>query len=130
MKKRGFIAITSVLIISAILLSVTLSLSSRSIGETTISAGMHSSHNARVLSQACLEHTLLKLQRVLDYAGNEEIVFGQGACSVLPIEGSGNDNRIVRIHSTSSEYVYRTEVTLSQISPTVTIESREYVSTF
>lgn len=127
---RGFIALTSILIIGALILTISIGLSLRSIGETQISLAEQESHRALALANLCAEAALMKLESVLNYGGNESMAVGGQSCDIMSIEGSGNLNRIVKAKSTVSGHTKKVKVVVSRISPVMQITSWEEVADF
>jgi hypothetical protein len=127
---KGFIAISSVLILSAIFLSITISMASRAITVSDASMAFRERDIARFQAHSCEEHALNELERTLDYQGNEVILIGDGSCEILNIEGSGNTNRIVRVQSIVGSHTYRIEDTIEQVSPHMVIASSELMTQF
>ena len=128
--QKGFIALIAILIIGAVVLTVSIGLSVRSLGETAMSLGVQESHKALALANLCGELALGKLQSILHYAGNESILVGSESCDILTIGGSGNFSRTVKTQSTVSRYVKKVKIEVSQISPVMQITSWEEVADF
>ena len=116
---QGFIAISTVLVLSAIFLSISLGMSLRAIAGTDVSIALNEREKARLLAHGCL-----------DYGGNEGILIGEGACEIFNIEGSGNNNRILMVESTIGEHTVRIKDVIEQISPNMIILSSERVVSF
>jgi hypothetical protein len=110
---QGFIALTSVLIMSAIFLSITLGVASNAIAQLDISSAFITHDTALYNSEACVAHALLELQRTLGYEGDEVILIGDGSCTIELIEDSDTDERVIRTHSTVGLHNYATLVTVS-----------------
>lgn len=128
--QEGFIALISILIIGAIVLTISIGLSLRSIGETNMSLGGQESHKALALANLCAEQALMKLESTFNYTGNESVPVDGESCDILAIDGSGNFNRTIQTQSTVSNYTKKVRVVVSQISPTMQITSWEEVSDF
>ncbi len=128
--KQGFIALTSILVLSAIFLSVSVSVAMRSIAQTGTSFGLSAAYTANSLSTLCVEYALIELTRTLNYTGDETIVLDGESCDILTISGSGNTNRTIQTISTVAEHTRRTEVVISEISPDIAIVSWESVTDF
>lgn len=128
--KKGFIALTSVLVVSTILLAVFVGATSRSISQINISGASVASHKAKALARLCGEHALIELERTLGYGGDETIEIDGDSCYIQTVTGSGNTNRTLRVESTVSNYTYRMEITLLEISPSMVIDSWRNVSEF
>jgi len=73
----GFVALISVLILSAIILSISIGLSLRSVEESKISLAEQESNKALALATLCAEQALMKLEKSLNYSGNESIIIGR-----------------------------------------------------
>lgn len=127
---QGFIALTSVIILSAIFLSVTISVATRAIMVSGTSSAFRERDTSRYLALACAEYARLKLQRTLDYGGNEGILIGDGACEILAIQGSGNTNRVLRVQSQTGTHTYRIEEVIESVSPELIISSSARVIQF
>lgn len=127
---RGFIAVTSVLILSAIFLSITISIASRAITVTDTSITFRERDAARYIAHACKEYARIELQRTLDYQGDEVISVGDESCEILSIDGSGNADRILRVQSFVGSHGYYIEDNIEAVSPYMIITTTERVSQF
>lgn len=116
--KEGFIALTSVLIISSLVLLISIGLSARSISETNIAMSQQLSNKALALADACAEDALLKLRSDFNYAGNETIMInGSDSCDILSVEGSGGLNRIIKTESDVRGYKKKIRINIAQLNP-------------
>lgn len=102
MKKNGYIAITSAVIISIVLMAVVFTASAvgfRSRANIFDSSSKLSSH---YLAEACFESARLKLSQNPLYAGNETLAIDGNECNILPIEIviEVPPSRIIRTNST------------------------------
>lgn len=127
---QGFIALTSVLILSAIFLSVTISVAYRAVTVSGTSTAFRERDTARYLAQGCLEYARMELERTLDYQGNEGILIGEETCQILGIEGFGNTDRVVKVKSTVGSHTYYIEDTIEEVSPNMIVTSSERVTEF
>ena len=127
---RGFIALTSVLILSAIFLSMSISVASRAISESNTAFAFQEHNTARYVARACLEYARMKLERTLDYQGNEGILIHGQSCQILNIEGVGITNRTLRVESIVGAYTYRIEEIIETVSPHMVITSSKRVIHF
>lgn len=127
---KGYIALISVLIISAIVVLIATSASLVSIGESDMALQQNQAWESFYLSDFCAEYALMKLESVLNYSGNETVTIGGNSCVIRPISGSGNFNRTVETQSTFSNQTRKVKVQISQISPTMQITSWQGVSDF
>jgi len=122
---NGFIALTSILIIGALVLAVAIGVSLRSISESRMSLGEQESHRALALANLCAEQALMRLESILNYNGNESIIIEEESCDILAIEGLGNVDRTIKTQSTVSGYTKKVKIEVSQVSPTIQISSWE-----
>jgi len=127
-KTQGFIAITSVLILSAIFLSITISIASRAITVSLTSVAFYERDQARFLAHACEEYALIELERTLDYQGEEVILIGDRQCEILNIGGSGNTNRSLRVRSEVGSHVFYIEDVIEEVSPRLVISTAQRIS--
>lgn len=127
---KGFMALSTVLILSAILVSIVIGVSIRSISRAMVSLDEEASKRAQVLSESCAEYALIELERTFEYAGDQSIMIGTDSCTIEPIEGSGNTNRTVYTESTVSGHISRIRVVVSEISPELIITSWERGTSF
>lgn len=123
--KNGFIALTTVLILSAIFLSLSISIATHAILNAGINVGAYTSAQSKALAEACVEYAQIELSRTLNYDGDESILIDDQSCYILPISGEGNTNRVIQTESIVDGFVYRIEVELSEIQPEMQIASYE-----
>jgi len=129
-KDGGYIALITVLILSAVVLVISIGVSLRSIEETQMAFGQQESFRALSLANLCAEKALFKLESSLNYSGNESLTIDDESCDILSIGGTGNFSRVVKAQSTVSKYTKKVQVEVSQISPVMQISSWEEVADF
>ena len=125
MNTQGFIALASVLMLSAIFLVISIGLASGAIDTLTTATRHLEAQKARYAAEACVEHVLLELQRTLQYEEGEVILMHDASCEVLAIEGEGMAQRTIRVEGRAGSHVYGLEMVLGRISPDVLIISSE-----
>lgn len=130
--QAGFIALLSVVLAGALVLTISIGISLRSVGSAQMSIGQEQSHRALALADLCAEQALMKLESVLDYAGEPgaPIMIDGESCEILAVEGSGNFNRTVKTQSAVSGYTKKIRIQVSQVSPIMQIASWEEVADF
>lgn len=116
----------TILIITAVILTLGIGLSLRSIGEIKMGLQKSQSSGAYYLANLCAEQALMKLKENSGYAGNETINESSGQCTILPIEG----NWTVKVSATSSEQVKKIRIVVSSINPKMIIASWEEAADF
>lgn len=110
--KKGSVVLIAVLVISAIILLISISLVLSSIDEITMSSSEEYSQGALAIADSCLEEALLSLNRNNNYSG-AILNLGDGSCTI-EIEGTGNQ-RVISVYAELNHYVrkLKAEVTLS-----------------
>lgn len=127
---KGYIALTSILLISMIVMALVLSVSFLGIGEFGMILTKNEAEEASFMADLCAEQALMKIESVLNYSGNESVTLGAMTCAILPIEGSGNFNRVVKTQSAVSGNTRKVKIEISQISPKMQISSWQEVADF
>ena len=128
--QRGYIAITAVLVLSALFLSVSISVASRGITANDTSLASHTSTKARYAAESCIEYGLMRIQDSLAYAGGESVPVGENVCVLMPILGTGIGSRTLHAYSMIDGYTYRVEAVVSVTGSSLQLSSFERVSTF
>ena len=89
----GFIALTSVLIIGAVVLVLGVSLFHSALTDYSISSAYESGQEAAFLADFCLKEGVLKLKENIDYEGAEDIEVDDTTCYIGSVENvDDNDN--------------------------------------
>jgi len=119
MEDKGFVALVTILIISAVALLIGVSVSLISVGEAKMSLEENQASQAYYLVNLCAEMALMKLKENINYLGDEVINIGDESCYILPIEG----NWIVRASAIFSDRFKRIKIVISQVNPEIIIAS-------
>jgi hypothetical protein len=93
----GYVFLVGVLVIGAIAAATTMSLLLLGWAAEQNGRTIEESARAVEIARACAERTLRTLRSNLAYAGNETLSLYGGQCVIRPINGSGNEQRIVCI---------------------------------
>lgn len=80
--KKGFIALSSILIISAVVLIISVSVSMLSIGEGQSGLALYKGEDNLNFVEGCMEDALLKARANVNYSGGN-ITRPEGACVVV-----------------------------------------------
>lgn len=127
MRQEGYIAMTSAIIISILIMTIVFAVST---------AGYFSRSNILVselkdvglaLAEGCAEKALLKYAEDISYAGNESVTIGSKQCAILTIETSG-DNKIIKTEAIVQGATSNIKVTF--VSADMTLVSWEEVASF
>lgn len=124
--QKGFVALVTVLIVSALVLIVTIGLSLRTIDEMEMGLQKSLSSETYYFANLCAEDALMKLKANSNYSGDEVINIGKGSCTILPIEG----NWTIKISASFSGQVKKMRLVISQIHPEIVVDSWQEVADF
>lgn len=122
LKANGYIAITSSIIISFLLMTIVFTLSSASFFSRSNILDANQKEISLALAEACADSALLKLAQNSSYAGNENVNIGSDTCSILALESPPGQ----KIIKTWANYKgYRTNIKITINHPAMTILSWE-----
>ncbi len=130
--QKGFIVLTAVITIMAVVLLVGMSTVLRSISETDMSANEELATRVLGLANTCGELGLIKLRNNFSYSGDEDIIVqGSDSCHIYPTEGTpgSNTNRGVKADARIKGYTRRISVDIGQLNPLI-INSWQEVANF
>ncbi len=119
----GFIALTSVLIISAVVLAIAVSVSLLGIGEANSSLTFARGEETKKVAESCVEEALLRLRDTGSYSGGTLSV-GNGSCTIA-VSGAGSNKTIDVIATLSGppQYVRKLQVTVKRVGNSVNVLS-------
>lgn len=110
--QKGYIALTSAIIISTLVMAVSLALSFSSVFNRFDILGAEFKKNSRAFAEACVETALLKLAQNSAYAGNENIQIASSSCSILAVESSGGQ-KIIKTKTNFNSYITNLKITVT-----------------
>jgi|GEM_PF-1724993 len=137
--KKGFIALISVLVITAVSIIVGTTIVMKSISHATMSAGEISSAKAWASDNGCVEYVLGQysiastswdFSTSTGYKGNETRVIGGIPCYISTITATGSDYRLINASSTVSSFVRKLQVIVATNTPQSVISSWKEVGDF
>lgn len=126
----GYIALISVIIISALAILIASSANLVSIGESDMGLQENQSWEAFYLATACAEEALMRLKDNLDYVGNETLTFDSGFCTIEPLEGIGNQDRIIKVFGTAHNQIRKIKIEINTVNPETEISSWQELADF
>lgn len=129
-KRKGYIAIMTILIVSAVVLIMVITSVYISITQGMNSLLYSNYLESESLASACSEDALIKLKNNQSYAGNETINLGHGQCQIYPIENLGGESRTIKTVGTVNQTTKKIKIQISQITPTIIITSWQEVADF
>lgn len=91
---KGYIALTSIIIVSILSLTIVLSMNFSGFFNRFNILDSEFKETSFALAEACANKALLKLAQNSSYLGNENINVGFNTCSILAIENNGSQKII------------------------------------
>jgi len=125
----GYIALISVLIISAIIVLIATSASLVSIGESDMGFEENQAWETSFLAAACAEEALQQIKDSLPFSGSGNLSLGQGSCGYTVTRLIGQ-NRIINASGTVDSIVRKLKITIDKIKPSINITSWQEVADF
>lgn len=93
MKQQGFVALTSIIIVSAILLAIATSASLLGVQEANSSLSFKKGSEALVIAKSCIEEGLYRLQEDASFS-THSLNVGDGSCTIQ-VSGTSPNYTIV-----------------------------------
>lgn len=128
--EEGYIALISVIIISALIILIASSSNLISISESSMGLKEGQSWEAFYLANACGEEALIKLKESLKYKGDETLIFENGTCTILSGTGAGNQNRMIKVSASAYNIVRKIKIVINHVNPEIDIKSWLEVTDF
>ncbi len=130
MKDKGYIALISILIISALVVLLSTTASIFGIAESDLGLQERQSWESFYLSSACVEEALMRLKEDLEYSGGDILTLSNGTCEILPLIGTGNEDRIIKVVAEVNNQVRKFKVEINRVNPETNINSWSEVANF
>lgn len=124
---RGFITLVSVLVVSAVGLSIALSLLLLGLGSSRTSFALTQSIQARGLANACAEESLRKVKNSLSFSGTSTLFFSAGTCDYT-VTNTGGQTRTITTSGTVGTIIRKVSILISQITPFIVVASWQEVA--
>lgn len=125
----GYIALISVLMVSAIIVLIAISASLASISESDMGFLENQAWTAFSLATACAEEALLRIKDYTLFSGSGNLTLGDGNCTYTVIRLAGQ-NRDIRASGTVGNIIRKVKITIDGISPSINITSWLQVADF
>jgi len=123
-KRTGFVALLSMLIISAVATTIAVGLLLRSIGENQMAITNDLSQRAQLAATSCAEYGLQQLGNSNSYAGNATLTVDSGdTCHIGIPGGSGNTSRTLVTTSTILDVTQTINIRITSLRPQLKISS-------
>ena len=127
--QKGYIALISVLIISALVVLIATSASLVSISESDMGLEENQAWESFYLATACAEEALQKIRDSAPFSGSGNLSLGQGNCTYTVTKLTGQ-NRIITAAGTVRNITRKVKITLDKITPNINITSWQQVVDF
>jgi hypothetical protein len=108
--KKASVALTSVLLISAILLSSGITLVLTNIDLARASKDFFALQKNKLNAETCLEESLFDIKQNFSYTGTFNYSNPVGSCTAVVSDGTPSTIKIVEMTSIVGDYYYRTTV--------------------
>lgn len=140
--KRGFLVLTMVLLVCAIVLTISAGIMLRSISDVNKSADSQNSLKAWSAVNACGEYALGQLSNLDNsagwtYAGDESsdtistpLELDGETCYIYPVEEGDAGAKIIKASSTVSSFTKKILIEVATNTPSIIINSWDYVADF
>lgn len=128
--KNGYIALVSILLVSSLTLFLAVNANLFGISESRMALDRAHSSKAYYLANLCAEEALINLKDDLDYSGDETINIAGGSCEILPLEGSGNENRTIKTTGSFDNKTRKIKIDIDLVNPVMEINSWLEVTDF
>jgi len=94
-KQNGFIAITSTLIVSTLILILSINMFHTALTSQSISYSYDSGEQASALAGACIREAFFRVKEDIDYAGDETISINGINCNIGRVEDTNNHTKTI-----------------------------------
>jgi hypothetical protein len=129
-KNSGFIALTSVIIMSGFFVIIFIGMFFSAVEEAGRTGGRENSVKAVILANSCVEEALSSLRNSLSYAGNEDINIGDEFCTLLVMDGT-ETMKVIKAVGASDNYTKKMQVEVDILNhPSLRILDWREVSEF
>ncbi len=125
----GYITLISVLVVSAVGVTVAVSLILLGLGSSRTSFAVEQSNQAKGLANACAEEALQQIRDSILFTGSGILAFGQGTCSYT-VTSQGAENRTITSSGTVGTIVRKVKIVINKINPTIIVTSWQEVADF
>lgn len=119
--QSGFIAFTSLLVVSAVTLAIALSIPSLGLTEVNTSLSYKKSQEALKIAESCIEEALLRLRDTATYSGGT-LTVGDGSCTAT-VSGSGSNRTIISTGTITGppQYIKKIQVTIQRTGNSINL---------
>ena len=117
-KEKGYILLTSVLIVTAVGLTIALALIVLGLGTAKNSLNVSQYNQAKALANGCAEKVLQEIRNSSSFSGNGTFVFDEGSC-IYTVTNTGGENREISVAATISNITRNIFIAIDTINPKI-----------
>lgn len=126
--QKSYIALITILIATGAILLVSLNVGLFAISESNMGLIESQSIGAYYLANACAEYAILRIKNNLNYPGNQTLDINGGSCYIYSPEGTGNQNRVIKVTGILDNLTRKIKINIKRINPQMEISSWQEVS--
>jgi len=126
---KGYIALISILIITAVIILAALSAGLLGVSEADLGLEKNQSSIAYYLALACVEEALQQIHDLDTFVGSNNLPLNNGTCSYT-VSSQGGGNRTIIASGNFLNIIRKIKAITSQVSPTITVTSWQEVADF
>jgi hypothetical protein len=126
---KGFTILLSVLIISALAVTIAVSLITLSADTSHTNFIQEQSYMAKALATACAEEALEKIQESTSFVGTGSLTLQNTTCAYT-VTNIGGQNRAITAYATIGSLIQKIAISLDKINPDIHIVSWQDVADF
>jgi hypothetical protein len=128
--KRGYIALISVILMSALGLGIMLSVIAAGVNAGKTDFSLQQSGGARSLASSCAEEALQKILETSTTTSNGNLTIGSGTCTYLITSTSSGQNITIASTGVLGTVTSKIKVVIATTTPGITLSSWEEVADF
>lgn len=126
---KGYIALTSIIIIMAVIALIAISAGLLAISESNMGLTKDLSAKAYYLADACIEEALQEINDSIPFIGTGGLTIGSGSCS-FTVTSTGGQTRLIDASGTVGSITRKVEVEIDAITPNINITMWQEVADF
>ncbi|TSC59102.1 MAG: hypothetical protein Greene041619_124 [Candidatus Peregrinibacteria bacterium Greene0416_19] len=127
--RDGYIFLITALFVGAISLAATISLMLLGWAAEQNGLTYGQATQSLELARGCIEFAINMLRSDMTYAGGNTLVFSQGSCTIMSVQGHGPSNRTICAEGVSGQTKKRLKASVEELFPTPIVISYEEVLT-
>lgn len=126
---RGYVLLTSVLILGAIGLTIGVTVALLGTDATRTQHVSRDASEAKYIAEACVERALQSIRSDGAFTGVSNYSMGEGSCDVT-VADTGGDTRSIESIGASGNITYRIDAHITEINPFILVGDWDDVESF